>query len=95
MDMSATTNTDKTAIWNRTVRPELGDLPAGAAQELLGLHLSVEDTMRVQQLSGKANVGPLSPVEAEELDHYLNVGRALEFLKAKARLSLRSHVAVA
>ena len=43
---------------------------------------------RVQELSAKANEGALSETETEELDNYLNVGRALEFIKAKARLSL-------
>ena len=46
-------------------------------------------------MSRTRNAGTLSPVETEELDHYLNVGRALEFLKAKARRSLRSNVAAA
>ena len=43
----------------------------------------------MRELSGKANAGSLSADEEKELDYYLNVGRALEFLKAKARLSLR------
>jgi hypothetical protein len=44
-------------------------------------------------LSDKANEGVLTSEEAEELDRYLNVGRALEFLKAKARLSLLDRLA--
>lgn len=93
--MSKTTATGEAEIWSRAIRPDVGDLPATAARELLRLHVAEEDATRVRELSGKANAGTLSSVETEELDHYLNVGRALEFLKAKARLSLRGSSAAA
>ena len=76
-------------IWGRAIRPDVGDMTSAAARELLRLHLAEGDTTRVRELSAKANHGTLADEEAEELDHYLNVGRALEYLKAKARLSLR------
>lgn len=79
----------ETEIWNRTIRPDVGDLAAGAAREFLRLRLAESDTERVRALSAKASLGGLSAEEAEELDQYLNVGRTLEFIKAKARLSLR------
>ncbi len=85
----------ETEIWGRTIRPEVGDVSVEAARELLRLRLSEDDVERVRQLSDKANDGALSAEEAEELDHYLSVGRALEFLKAKARLSLRERSALA
>ena len=93
--MSATVALTETEIWNRTIRPEVGDLSAEAARELLRLRLSDDDVARVRELSGKANTGALAAEEAQELDHYLNVGRALEFLKAMARLSLRESTAAA
>jgi len=80
-------------IWSRTIQPENGDLSADAAQALLGLKLRPADVQRVNQLSEKARQGTLSDVEAQELDSYLNVGRALELLKAKARQSLRDRSA--
>ncbi len=89
--MSETATTFESEIWNRTIHPELGGLSAAAAHELLRLRIAEQDTARVQELSAKANTGKLSPAETEELDHYLTVGRALEFLKAKARLSLRDN----
>ena len=76
-------------IWSRAIQPESGDLSAAAAREWLRLRLAADDQQRVRELSSKANTGALSEEEAQELDSYLNVGRALEFLKAKARLSLR------
>jgi hypothetical protein len=59
-------------------------------RELLRLRHSDSDAERVRELSAKANEGKLSQAESEELDRYLNVGRALEFIKAKARLSLKA-----
>ena len=78
-------------IWSRAIQPESGNLPA--AREWLRLRLADEDQQRVRELSSKANTGNLSGEEAQQLDYYLNVGRALEFLKAKARLSLRDTAA--
>ncbi len=82
-------NVTEVEIWNRAIRPETGDFSAAAARELLQLRLAEADQQRSRELSGKANAGTLSSEETQELDYYLNVGRALEFLKAKARLSLR------
>ncbi len=56
---------------------------------VLRWRLAESDRDRVRPLSAKASEGSLAPEEAVELDNYLNVGSALEFLKAKARLSLR------
>ncbi len=86
--MKASSGATEAEIWNRAIRPEIGDLSPAAARELLRLHLADDDALRVQELSCKANTGSLKADEEQELDYYLNVGRALEFLKAKARLSL-------
>jgi hypothetical protein len=83
--MSAT----EAEIWSRTIRPEVGDLSPVVAHELLRWRLSDTDAERVQDLSGKANLGILNAEEENELDFYLNVARALAFLKSKARLSLQ------
>jgi hypothetical protein len=76
-------------IWNRTIQPEEGNLSTEAAQALLGLKLAPSDIARVNELSERARDGILTSAEQRQLDTYLNVGRALELLKAKARLSLR------
>ena len=93
--MKASGAATETEIWGRTIRPEIGDLSPAAATELLRLQLADDDAERVRELSGKANAGSLNADEEKELDYYLNVGRALEFLKAKARLSLRDCTASA
>ncbi len=85
--MSAT----EAEIWSRTIHPEIGDLSPSAATEVLRWRLSDADMERVRDLSEKANDGTLKGEEESELDFYLNVARALEFLKAKARLSVKEH----
>ena len=80
-------------IWGRTIRPGVGDLSPEAAREWLRLRISDADAERVRELSERANAGQLTAAEERELENYLNVGRTLEFLKAKARLSLRDNPA--
>lgn len=87
--MSAVIAENEAAIWNRTIQPENGNLAPEAARALLELKLPPEDVERVNQLSAQAGEGTLTEDESRELDNYLNVGRALELLKAKARYSLR------
>ncbi len=86
--MSAPSSITEAEIWDRAIRPDLGDLPAVAAREFLRLKLSEVDLNRVRKLSATAGAGTLSAEEMREMDHYLNVGRTLEFIKA--RLSLRA-----
>ena len=76
-------------IWNRAIQPDEGGLAPEAARALLKLKLASADVERVNDLSAKARAGALSDGEERQLDSYLNVGRALELLKAKARASLR------
>lgn len=89
--MTAESSPTEAEIWSRTIRPGVGDLSPEAAREWLRLQLSDIDAERVRELSIKANSGQLTSTEERELENYLNVGRTLEFLKAKARLSLRDH----
>ena len=90
--MAAEFSATEAEIWSRTIRPSEGDLSPEAAREWLRLQLSGADAERVRELSSKANSGQLTSIEERELENYLNVGRTLEFLKAKARLSLRGHI---
>jgi hypothetical protein len=89
--MKASAVATEVEIWSRAIRPEVGDLSSNAARELLRFQLAADDVERVREFSARANAGVLTAEETQELDYYPNVGRALEFLKAKARLSLREH----
>jgi hypothetical protein len=91
--MTAESSMTEAEIWSRTIRPGVGDLSPEAAREWLRLRISDTDAERVRELSQKANSGQLTAAEERELENYLNVGRTLEFLKAKARLSLHDNAA--
>ncbi len=86
--MSGVTAENEAEVWSRAIAPEEGTLLPEAARALLQLKLSAADVERVSELSAKVREGALTPTETRELDNYLNVGRALELLKAKARESL-------
>ena len=77
-------------IWNRVIRPDVADLSPEEACLWLRLKFADLDVERVDALSRKASEGTLTDQEGEELDHYLNVGQTLDFLKAKARITLRN-----
>ena len=90
--MTVESSAAEAEIWLRAIRPGEGDLSPEAAREWLRLQLSDADAERVRELSTKANRGQLTGIEERELENYLNVGRTLQFLKAKARLSLCGHI---
>ena len=85
----ATTDHSAVAIWKRTIEPEAGGLYAAEARAMLRLKLSSQDVGRADELAAKARAGQLTEAEELELDDCLAVGSALEFLKSKARMSLR------
>lgn len=87
--MQVATAGTEAEIWKRTIDPEKGGLSPQAAAALMDLRFLPSDVKRISSLSAKASEGALRPEELQELDNYLNVGRALELIKAKARLSLR------
>lgn len=88
--MSATATSHEGPILRRIFRPEQGDLPAAAAQWLLTVDFAGEDHARMAELLEKAREGDLTPVEDAELEDYGDVGRMLELLKAKAKVTLRN-----
>jgi hypothetical protein len=89
--VNATKTTTEAEIWGRAIRPDQGDFSPAEARAVLRWRLAEADVQRVKELSARAREGALSAEESDELDNYLNVGSALEFLKAKARLSLRQN----
>ena len=77
------------AIWQRTIQPKKSNLAPTIARALLGLRFSRADLNRADGLAAKARAGRLAPAEERELEDYRTVGTALEFLKSKARFSLK------
>ena len=78
------------SIWKRTIQPSRRSLDRAAAKAFLKLRLSARDLNRADALASKAGTRKLTLEEAGELENYRSVGTALEFLKAKARLTLKA-----
>lgn len=89
--MTTLTAPDEFDLFTRVVRPEQPTLSADAARSLLSLTFSEEDVARMNDLSAKARVGALAPVEQTELDNYERVGHIIGILQSKARISLRKN----
>ncbi len=77
------------AIWQRTIETQTSELDPDAARALLRLKFSPADLDRANELAAKARAERLTAAEERELEDYRAVGTALEFIKCKARLSLK------
>jgi hypothetical protein len=77
------------AILGRIIRPRRADLSAAAARAWLALDFDQDDRARMHELALKAQDGTLQPDELIELDNYRHVGRLLDMMHSKARLSLK------
>ena len=64
-----------------------------AAQAILAFRLADDDLRRADELAAKARSGAMTAEERQLLDEYLHVGRLVEFMKAKALLSLNAQAA--
>ena len=78
------------AIFSRVVSPDNANLSPDAANSLLQITFPEADRERMNILAEKARQGTLCADEASELENYSRVGRLLEVLKSKARLSLKA-----
>jgi hypothetical protein len=87
--MLGTTETSEAAILSRVIRPERGTWSKGAADSILRFDFPSADVRRMNTLAAKARRGSLSAAEEAELENYREVGRLLELLQSKARLSLK------
>ena len=87
--------TSEAAILSRVVRPESGTWSKDAAESILEFDFPPADVRRMNALAAKARRGALSAAEEGELENYRGVGRLLELLQSKARLSLKRSQAAA
>lgn len=76
------------AIWTRVIHPE-GEISPAVARAIVELSFSPDDTLRMRELSAKANAGKLTAEENAEMDNFERVGAMLSVLKSKARLVLK------
>ena len=91
--MSAKTPTASSdvEILSRVIQPKHSNLSAAAARGWLKLDFDQQDRDRMHELALKAQEGSLTPPEEAALDNYRRVGRILDLLHSKARLSLKKH----
>lgn len=87
--MSGAVANSEAVILSRAIAPETGDLARDAAQSFLKIKLSKGDVLRINELAAKGEEGSISADEERELENYRNVGRLLELMKSKARISLK------
>ena len=86
--------TSEAAILSRVIRPESGTWSRQAAESILEFDFPPADVRRMNALAAKARQEALSAAEAAELENYRDVGRLLELLQSKARLSLKRRQAL-
>jgi hypothetical protein len=88
--MSIVAPRDELSILRRVVDPEHGSFPKAAAEAILKLSLDPHDLDRMHELLEKNRANSLTKEEDEELENYCRVGRFLDLVRSKARLSLQS-----
>jgi hypothetical protein len=76
-------------ILRRGVDPQRAGWTRATAEAVLALALPKRDASRASTLARKACAGSLSPAEARELEDYKHIGRFLELMQSRARLSLK------
>lgn len=89
--MSTAVENTEAVILSRAIDPAKADWSAEAARSILAISLPAEDLQRADELAAKARAQSLTAQEEAELENYRDVGRLLELLQSKARLSLQRH----
>ena len=87
--MSSSLDQTQTGILSRAINPHEPTWSEAASRSILDIKLTVDDNRRRDELAEKARQGTLSTEELQELDSYREVGRILELMKAKAKISLK------
>jgi hypothetical protein len=85
----------ESAILERAITADNESWSPEAARAILAFKLADADLRRADELAAKARSGSMTDEERQNLENYLPVGRLVEFMKAKALLSLKSQVAAA
>ena len=88
--MATTTEITELDILDRIVGPDEGDLDPDAARAILRLKFDSASTKQIRQLLQKNNRGTISVQERLDLEKFLRVGKFIDVLHAKARLSLKN-----
>ena len=80
----------ETGILERAITADNESWTPEAARAIIAFKLADADLRRADELAAKARSGSMTGEERQTLENYLHVGRLVEFMKAKALLSLKS-----
>lgn len=89
--MNASVADAESEILERAINADNASWSPEAARAILAFKLAQADLHRADELAAKARSGSLTDEERERLENYLHVGRLVEFMKAKALVSLQAH----
>ncbi len=87
--MVSSTTISEADILEHVVSPVKGGLAPEAARAILELKFDRGATQRIRRLLQKNNSGTISSEERITLEKFLRVGKFIDLLHAKARLSLK------
>ena len=87
--MSVDIGPTETAILSRIIRPDHSGWSKDAAESILRFDFAPDDVQRMNVLAAKVQQSSLTGDEEVELENYRRVGRLLELLQSKARISLK------
>ncbi len=76
-------------ILSEVVAPNEPTLNQEFARAVLAVRFTDNATGRIRDLLQKKNAGTITPAEKSNLDKYPRVGQFLDWMQAKARLSLQ------
>jgi hypothetical protein len=83
----------ESGILERAITADNESWSPEAARAILAFRLADDDLRRADELAAKARSGVMTDDERQTLDEYLHIGRLVEFMKAKALLSLQAQEA--
>jgi hypothetical protein len=88
--MSVSLDTTEAAILNRVFLPVAGGWSPAAAEAIMSLRFADDDRERMLQLLERSQSDEATAEEHVELEHYRHVGKMLELMKSRARVSLKN-----
>jgi hypothetical protein len=89
--MARSTAISDAEVLEHVVSPVKGGMHPDAARAILDLKFDKDATKRIRQLLQKNNRGTISADERVTLEKFLRVGKFIDLLHAKARLSLKDN----
>lgn len=80
-------------ILSRLVNPRSAGWRSEMAEAIIGLQFSEQDQARATELAEKNGEGTITPEEKKEMEEFMLVGRFIDLMQSRARLSLKQHKA--